>query len=60
METVNSLGNKLSISRISENITNKVLDMSRQRVTYRHGRRWGVLRNEGVKINIRTGQIKGI
>ena len=60
METVNSLGNKLSISRISENITNKVQDMSRQRVTYRHGRIWVVLRNEGVKINIRTGQIKGI
>ena len=41
-------------SRIPENIINKVLEISGKRVTYGHRRIWAVLRNEGVKINIKT------
>ena len=41
-------------SRISENIINKVLEISGNRVTYGHRRIWAVLRNEGIKINRKT------
>ena len=41
-------------SRIPENIINKVLDISGNRVTYGHRVIWAVLRNEGTKINIKT------
>ena len=41
-------------SRISENIINRVLEISGNRVTYGHRRIWAVLRNEGIKINIKT------
>jgi len=40
-------------SRIPENIINKVLDISGNRVTYGHRVIWAVLRNEGTKINIK-------
>ncbi len=41
-------------SRIPENTINRVLEISGKRVTYGHRRIWAVLRNEGVKINIKT------
>ena len=41
-------------SRIPENIINKILDISGNRVTYGHRRIWAVLRNEGTNINIKT------
>ena len=41
-------------SRVPENIINKVLEISGKRVTYGHRRIWAVLRNEGVKINMKT------
>ena len=40
--------------RISENTINRVLEISGKRVTYGHRRIWAVLRNEGIKINIKT------
>ena len=80
METVNSLRNKLSISRISsitgiqrsyiyynrkstakqiksripDNTINRILNISRERVTYGYRKVWAVLRNEGTKINMKT------
>ena len=41
-------------SRIPENIINIIFEISGKRVTYGHRRIWGVLRNEGININIKT------
>ena len=41
-------------SRISDNTINRILEISRERVTYGHRRIWAVLRNEGININIKT------
>ena len=50
--TKNTLKKKKS--RISENIINRIFEISGKRVTYGHRRIWAVLRNEGTKINIKT------
>jgi len=44
-------------SRISENIINRIFEISEKRVIYGHRRIWAVLRNEGTKINIKTVRI---
>ena len=41
-------------SRKSENIINRVLEISGKRVIYGHRRIWAVSRNECTKINIKT------
>ena len=41
-------------SRISDNTINRLLEISRERVTYGYRRVWAVARNEGVKINMKT------
>ena len=41
-------------SRMSNDIIVKILNISKERVTYGYRRIWAVLRNEGIKINIKT------
>jgi putative transposase len=41
-------------SRISDNTINRILEISRERVTYGYRRVWAVARNEGTKINMKT------
>ena len=40
--------------RIPDNTINRLLEISRERVTYGYRRVWAVARNEGVKINMKT------
>jgi len=73
METVNNLGDKLSISkisrfyiyynrkntvkhkksRISENIINRIFEISRDKITHGYGKVRAVIINGGTKINIK-------
>jgi len=41
-------------SRIPENTINRIFEISEKIVTYGHRRIWAVLRNKGIKINIKT------
>ena len=40
--------------RIPDNTINRLMEISRERVTYGYRRVWAVARNEGVKINMKT------
>ena len=41
-------------SRIPDNTINRILEISRERVTYGYRRVWAVARNEGTKLNMKT------
>ena len=42
------------ITRIDSNIVNKIIELSKERITYGYNRIWALLRNSGINIDKKT------